>query len=443
MGALMMKLSDFKFLRTHAGSICLCALLVLWCAIAFSLALAEIATVFALIFWILYRYQERILKPQIEPTIYVPLLGYILLCVLSLFWTEVPKESYRGIVKVLKYALIFWMCAEVFQGRRERDRFENVFCLFFAVLVLDGFIQYFTGKDLLRGVALQDASAGARVSASFKSFGLLASYLISTIPYLICLGSKYRGLAACRDSGTSQAGSSGSFWGKITNPRFMSWLAAIASIGGLVLLIWTRSRGAFLSFLVGGVLWMVFTKRFKWLMVAGLIAGGAFLLVPKSMIIHQNAEGQEQSIVERYYLWDRALNVIKAKPLTGTGINTYTAAHAKYDKTRNWRVRDYYAHNGYLQAAAETGIPSILFLLAFFGINFYRSLRHKTGGVAAGADNLLRQGLLIGLANFLVLTCVDTVFHNPQAVTVFWFLLGLQYAYCQGDRNISILDGKP
>jgi hypothetical protein len=99
----------------------------------------------------------------------------------------------------------------------------------------------------------------------------------------------------------------------------MSLLTAFASVGGLVLLIWTRSRGAFLSFLVGGVLWMVFTKRFKWLMVAGLIAGGAFLLVPKSMIIHQNAEGQEQSIVERYYLWDRALNVIKAKPLTGTG----------------------------------------------------------------------------------------------------------------------------
>jgi O-antigen ligase len=219
----------------------------------------------------------------------------------------------------------------------------------------------------------------------------------------------------------------------------MSLLTAFASVGGLVLLIWTRSRGAFLSFLIGGVLWMVFTKKFKWLIAAGLIIVGAFFIVPKSMIIHQNAEGQEQSIVERYYLWDRAMNVIKARPLTGTGINTYTAAHAKYDKTNNWRVRDYYAHNGYLQAAAETGIPSILFLLVFLGIYYQRSLRPKLSGTEASSDKLLRQGLMIGLANFLVLTCVDTVFHNPQAVTVFWFLLGLQYAYSRDQENTGFI----
>ncbi|MFA7001801.1 MAG: hypothetical protein WC352_06630, partial [Candidatus Omnitrophota bacterium] len=95
---------------------------------------------------------------------------------------------------------------------------------------------------------------------------------------------------------------------------------------------------------------------------------------------------------------------------------------------KNWRVRDYYAHNGYLQAAAETGIPSVVFLLAFLGLIFYRGL---TSGKPGDKDDglLLQRSLLLGLANFLVLTVVDTVFHNPQAVTVFWYLLGLQAAY--------------
>ena len=30
---------------------------------------------------------------------------------------------------------------------------------------------------------------------------------------------------------------------------------------------------------------------------------------------------------------------------------------------------------------------------------------------------------------------VDTVFHNPQAVMVFWYLLGVQYGYLDADRR--------
>ncbi|MBI3313821.1 MAG: O-antigen ligase family protein [Candidatus Omnitrophica bacterium] len=150
------------------------------------------------------------------------------------------------------------------------------------------------------------------------------------------------------------------------------------------------------------------------------------MFIPRSTLIHLDAEGKEQSLVERYYLWDRAISVIKARPLTGTGINTYTKVHPKYDRTQNWRVRNYYAHNGYLQLAAEIGVFGLLAFLIFLGIFFIQGLR---AGNFSDWDGQLRFGLLMGTLNFLIFVMADTVLHNPQPVMTFWFLLGLHRAY--------------
>jgi O-antigen ligase len=402
-----------KFLWDHAGAIALYALLVLWCSIAFSMALAEVATVVALVFWLLWRTSRGMKLPAIDTAIVLPLAAYVLLCVLSLLWTEAPKESYRGIFKVLKYGAIFWMAAEIFAEQAARKKFEAVFAVFFAFLVLDGLIQYCWGRDLLRGIRLQEASSGMRVSASFKSFGLLAAYLITTSPCLFGVGLRI-----------SRAG----------KMRLGAVLTALSLLGGGALLLLTRSRGAMIAFVAGLLIFLGFRKKVKWLLFFSILLGLLCFLLPRNMIIHRDITGKEQSIIERYYLWDRAMSVIKAKPWTGTGINTYVAAHAKYDTTRNWRVRDYYAHNGYLQAAAETGIPSVVCLLVFLLVYFVRSLR-VPAGPPGETDHAVRLGLLLGIFNFLLMASVDTVFHNPQAVMVFWYLLGVQYGYLDADRR--------
>ena len=146
------------------------------------------------------------------------------------------------------------------------------------------------------------------------------------------------------------------------------------------------------------------------------------------MVIHLDAEGKEQSLVERYFLWDRAIQVIAAKPWGGTGVNTYSISHLKYDKTKSWRVRHYYAHNGYLQLAAETGIPCLLFFLGFLGIHAFRSIRFIQYRPDA-ASSLLSSGLFLGICNFLAFSMVDTVLHNPLSVMTLWYLLGMQSAY--------------
>jgi len=202
----------------------------------------------------------------------------------------------------------------------------------------------------------------------------------------------------------------------------------VGSALGLLLLFWTRLRGAWVAF-IGGVLFFLWTaKKRIYLAFVMLALGSLFFLLPRSMIIHLDYYGKEQSLIERLYLWDRAVQVIAARPLTGTGINTYAVAHQKYDQRQSWRVKNYYSHNGYLQIAAETGLPSLACFLAFLFFYFQNSLR-LLKGLSGGEERVRLLGFLTGIVNFLILGIIDTIFHNPQAVMGFWFLVGWAVAY--------------
>ncbi|MCM8775718.1 MAG: O-antigen ligase family protein, partial [Candidatus Omnitrophica bacterium] len=211
-------------------------------------------------------------------------------------------------------------------------------------------------------------------------------------------------------------------------PKF--WLRAVHAFliaGCLYLLFLTRSRGAILSFILGFMVVLLLHR--KYVMIFVLLAAGtvSLFVLPQRMTIHLDADGREQSIVERYYLWHRAWDVIEARPWTGTGINTYAVSHQKYDQTKNWRVQNYYAHNGYLQLAAETGLPSLILFLAFL-IQYFRGALKRSVPSSQDGD-ILRFGILAGILNFLIFAGIDTVLHNPQPVMTFWYLMGLQTAY--------------
>jgi putative inorganic carbon (HCO3(-)) transporter len=174
---------------------------------------------------------------------------------------------------------------------------------------------------------------------------------------------------------------------------------------------------------LAGVAFFLWLQK-KRLLLAGLLLAAliSLLFLPREMVIHLDREKKEQSLVERFYLWERALQVIEARPWTGTGINTYDVAHEKYDRRKNWRVRGYYAHNGYLQIAAETGLPSLAFFVAFLFFYFRNALRFLVVLSAEQKGSLI--GILAGMVSFLILGTNDTIFHNPQSVMGFWFLAG-------------------
>ena len=140
------------------------------------------------------------------------------------------------------------------------------------------------------------------------------------------------------------------------------------------------------------------------------------------MVIHLDITNKEQSLVERAELWHRAVDVVLMRPWTGTGINTYAVAHQKFDTRKSWRVQNYYAHNGYLQMAAEIGLPGTLAFVCFL---FYWINRHRPRAKQNSSDAEIRWGILGGLFAFLVFCMADTALHSPQPVMTFWYAMGL------------------
>jgi putative inorganic carbon (hco3(-)) transporter len=390
---------------TFAGLLCF------WAALTFSTALIEISFFATLACWVLNKWQFRIGFSKIPKTILIPLVLYLACVTLSLFFSEYPASSVRGLLKVFKQAAIFYIVYDTFSSSEKLGKFERFFILVAFIICLDGFSQYSFGRDFLRWKMPEDSGAGMRLSASFGTYGKFASFLIAVIPAVIAIGVYFRNhLKAWH------------WW----------YLSLLSFAGSAVLLFLTRSRGAMAAFAIGSVLILVLRRKWLVLGAFALFAGGLFLIVPRNMVIHLDSELKEQSLVERFYLWDRAVHVIKAKPFTGTGINTYTRSHAKYDETNSWRVKNYYAHNGFLQLAAEIGIPGLIAFLWFLASYFMYSMKWLSV-----PQEMVRWGLLTGLLNFLVLSCVDTVLHNPQPVLMFWFLLGLQLAYLNRLKSVA------
>ncbi|MDP3920184.1 MAG: O-antigen ligase family protein [Candidatus Omnitrophota bacterium] len=398
----------------------LVGLCVLWAGLTFSQACVEIAfcATFGLwLLWIISKHDFGVLWSESAKAYLVPLYGYMLLVILTSFMTEHPPQTLRGLLKVGQQIAIFFLTADILKTEKNRKTFEFVFLIVFFVVLFDVLVQYFWGQDLIRGFRGVDASAGIRVTGSFKNYGFLAVFLMLTIPVVFMWG--YR-----------------KPWriGKWVLP---SWLYLFGAACGTVLIYLTRSRGAMLACAAGIVLFVLLARKWK-ILVGILVLGGLSLLVmPKGMVIHLDIEGKEQSMVERFYLWERALQVIKAKPLTGTGINTYAVSHQKYDKTQSWRVRNYYAHNGYLQMAAETGLPSLFLFLVFVLTFFWRA--HQASRRGDPNEALAGLGIALGLVNFLFFAALDTSLHNPLPVMTFWLVAGWQYARLRDVTTTAIL----
>ncbi|HTL48579.1 MAG TPA: O-antigen ligase family protein [Verrucomicrobiae bacterium] len=396
------------------------ALAVLWAALAFSPALAEIAFTVAVLAWLVYRLSLRRMPLEgLDRRAALLLLGYVLIVILSYFWSEYPRQSFRGLIKVVKHVMIFVMSADLLTLPSRQKIFEKAAILIFGLIVLNGFYQYLSGSDLLRGFPLQDSKAGPRVSSSFKTYGLFASYLLSWTGYVAAVGSS-----------------------RFPRFSFYRMAALFIAVAAAVLLFKTRSRGAMLAFAGGVFVMLVLKRKFLILGIFALVLAAGISRLPRTMLIHLDIHEREQSLVERYHLWDRALQVIVAKPLTGTGINTYAQAHQKYDKRKNWRVKNYYAHNGYLQAAAETGLVSLACLLGFWGlliVDTYRKMRRRPDP----GEGWIYDGVFAGVLMFLFFMAVDTVFHNPQSVMSFWFTLGLLYAYANPAGSQDLRHGLP
>lgn len=377
----------------------------------FSKALVEIFITATILSWFLYRLSVGNFYGN-RKSVFIIFGLFIFISLLSAIDSGYPVIAFRGALKLIKFVLMAFIFSELASDSRWFKRMLRFALASYSILIFDCFAQLFIGYDLISGFPYQSGNFRIRLMGPFISYGLLAAFLIAAIPILLAL----------------------IFHQKSLKDKIVFSVLALASI---LILYYTHSRSAWIASAVALLIFSFLTrKRMIQITLIVILILAPYVIpnvIPRQALVHFDEFNKEQSLVERYYLWDRAVQVIRAEPLFGCGINTFSKNYLKYDQTGNWRVPNFPVHNGFLQIAAESG----LIALGFFMVIILMAIRSgwKVFSSQIGEAHALAAGVL---ASFIALLCqgfADTTFHNPQSGLLLWLFIGLLISIDQWSRT--------
>lgn len=124
----------------------------------------------------------------------------------------------------------------------------------------------------------------------------------------------------------------------------------------------------------------------------------------------------------RTHFWSVTLDVIKAYPIVGSGLGSFSVIYTRYD-SRNGLYRLEQAHNDYLQTLADGGIVGGLLGLAFLVILFGKGFARRE------TDDKFRRGVatgaLAGCFAVLIHSFFDFTLHTTANALLFLILAAL------------------
>lgn len=138
----------------------------------------------------------------------------------------------------------------------------------------------------------------------------------------------------------------------------------------------------------------------------------------------------------RLPIWRDALSIVRAFPLTGTGMNTYDLAASSYETTSFHQET---AHNEYLELAADGGLlvgAPALFLIAVFIREVSRRFREDADDVMTAQ---LRTGAAIGVAAIAFQALFEFSLQMPGNMVLFVVLcaIAVRAGSADTDRKLA------
>jgi O-antigen ligase len=229
------------------------------------------------------------------------------------------------------------------------------------------------------------------------------------------------------------------YWSK---KKFYAFLFMPLSAG--ISIVASSSRGAVLG-LVPVVLWMMAKsrKRVKAFALTAVVAAVLWVLIPAEQKQRFSEMGQDQTSQSRLAFWERGLDMMQNRPLTGIGYKNwlpYSYAHYPPFIDENsgdpmWQL----PHNIFIEVGSELGYPGLLLFIGLIGMTLYTN--HRTRKIArqqpgGGAFVIaMSHGLDAALMGYLVGGFFVTVFYYP----FFW----INYAMTIALHNIVVSSAVP
>lgn len=214
--------------------------------------------------------------------------------------------------------------------------------------------------------------------------------------------------------------------------RAWSWLIVLACAFIGLAIVLSQSRGGTISLVLTVAFFaglLALDRRrggqgraLPWILLMTVLGLG--LAVGLDALLARFSQLEERQ--GRVQVYADTLELLADHSLAGVGPGMYRWAFRPY-QTDQTQIRYDHAHNDYLQAAAEWGLPVALLLWGFVFWRFYRACRF----FLVGSDPW-RRGLALGCAgailSILLHSLVDFNLQIPANLLVFGLVLGLAWS---------------
>ncbi|MFA5089564.1 MAG: O-antigen ligase family protein [Candidatus Omnitrophota bacterium] len=335
----------------------------------------------------------------------LPVFSYLAACILSMFLSTNPGLSAMTFFfKALQYIAFFFVVADTLNTRK---RFKIVLVFLFASSLLtsiDGIFQYFTHRDFLRN---RPFIVEGRASAAFATPNDLGCYLISVLPFFVSF----------------------SFIKSNKSLRLIAFIGSAILL--LLCLLFTVSKSAWYGFMVFIMFTSLWLPALMFFFLAGIII---LLALPQScnsslgnrigtFFLPDGSNINDAGTIDRKMIWRIGLSIFKSRPLIGLGLGTFMFSFTRFAQGA-YPYSVPYAHNCYLQMAAEMGIIGLLSFLSILALFFFRGIMLLNSRPKTFSWHLVLAGLGSVLA-YSVQMAFDTSFYSVDLGILFWFMLGI------------------
>ncbi len=241
-------------------------------------------------------------------------------------------------------------------------------------------------------ITVDGRASGWFVSANYLSMYLVPVLLLGTI--VIQTGAVWQRRLAYLAWGLGLAAIYSSF-------SFGGWLALVAGILIWVAMRWHRRWwewiwGIILPALAVASQWQ--TERFQYMLDLT----------------------QRSSISVRWQVWQTALAMIKAHPVTGIGLGQFRDQYLNYASwlfSPPWELAILHAHNVYLQFWVNAGLLGLVGWV-WLAVDFFRRAARRSTPQTIGLVAAMAATLIHGLG--------DTTYWKNDLAAIFWLILALQ-----------------
>lgn len=345
----------------------------------------------------------RLDTAAVGPYVTLFLLAVALSWPLSMY----PALSYRFLTYHITCALCIFLVVSTVERAEQLERLAGFACLGMAGASVSGILQRIEGVAVNASfvdVALNAGMPG-RVYSHYENPNSFAQMLVLMIPIAVGL----------------------LFGAKKAHWRIVGLGSALL---GALALVMTYSRACWVGLVVAALVFLFFWNR-KLIPVCIVAALACLPILPDSIFnrILTIFNPNDSSTSSRFPLYQAALRMIGASPVTGVGLGTHAVKAAIIERNFYESFSSYaHSHNLFLQVWLETGLLGIFAFVAAMFSGLKQGAKVFLARTGPRSVRLLVLGALSGLTGALVCGLADYLWTYPRVMLIFWFTAALLLA---------------